>query len=391
MTRAMTVRRTFLAPLALAVLAGCGGAPIASTGPNRVDLPVSDGLPHARRVRLEGSTPPLPPDAASAGAPPDGPAAQAEQVKLPNGLELRLVDAGAPAGVELRLAIAAGAGYAEAGVAELTARVVAAAMARRLDPLGVEVSVRVERDATTFAATMPTSRLEAALAAVAEGVRAPHLDGDELKKLRTRAVDEAARAVHDGRDAPRVAAAVLARELFPAPDPRGVGRALPGELGRVEVAAVRDFHRRFYVPKATVLALTGPVQRAVVERSFAAWSGADAPKLAAPPPRAPGQPRVVVAHRPKSVEAYVLAAYVRPLGKDGGDVVRLETRSDVTAAGAATAALLAQAPADAGKPLVVVSADADVVAADLARFGEVFVVDPERDLKVVRTFPMKSP
>jgi predicted Zn-dependent peptidase len=383
MKRAGRVARVLL--VVAPILAGCGGASVATTGPTRVDLPVSDGLAHTRRMRVEASALPPPPPAASSSEP--APSAGAAPYRLANGLELRLSDPTVVAAIELRLGIAAGAGYADAGVAELTARVVAAAMRRRLDPLGVEIAVRVEADATTFSATIPASSFEAALAAVVDAVRAPRLEGDELRKLRARAVDEAARAVRDGKDARRVAAAVLDRELFPAPNPRGVGCAFPAELARVELAAVRDFHRRFYVPKGARVALTGPADRAraIAERSFGAWSGAEPPKISASPPRALGQPRVVVAHRPRSAEAYVLAAFVPP----GGDALRLETRSDVAATSAATAALLARAPTDAGKPLVVVSADADIVAADLARFGEVVVVDPEHDLKVVRTFPAK--
>ena len=38
-----------------------------------------------------------------------------------------------------------------------------------------------------------------------------------------------------------------------------------------------------------------------------------------------------------------------------------------------------------GAPLVVVAGDADAIASDLARFGEVTVVDPEKEMKTMRT------
>ena len=42
------------------------------------------------------------------------------------------------------------------------------------------------------------------------------------------------------------------------------------------------------------------------------------------------------------------------------------------------------------KALVVVAGDADVIAPELAKFGEVTVVDPEKEFKTMRTVPQVS-
>ena len=61
---------------------------------------------------------------------------------------------------------------------------------------------------------------------------------------------------------------------------------------------------------------------------------------------------------------------------------------------AALRAVTMQAVADesasvlhADRLLIVVAGDADAIAAPLARFGEVTVVDPEREFAVIRTVP----
>jgi predicted Zn-dependent peptidase len=65
------------------------------------------------------------------------------------------------------------------------------------------------------------------------------------------------------------------------------------------------------------------------------------------------------------------------------DVYRAELRSLEPARAAAGA----KRAFDASKALVVVAGDADVVAEPLARFGEVAVVDPEKDFATIKTLP----
>lgn len=69
-----------------------------------------------------------------------------------------------------------------------------------------------------------------------------------------------------------------------------------------------------------------------------------------------------------------------------------EYRKEIRATQASDAAAAAQALfGDArAHSLIVVSGDADAIGADLARFGEVTVVDPEKDFKAVKTIPAQT-
>jgi predicted Zn-dependent peptidase len=68
------------------------------------------------------------------------------------------------------------------------------------------------------------------------------------------------------------------------------------------------------------------------------------------------------------------------------DSYRAELRAtDASAVGALAPKLFA------GKPLVVVAGDADVIGPDLARFGEVTIVDPDKQLAPIRTIPKSTP
>jgi len=72
------------------------------------------------------------------------------------------------------------------------------------------------------------------------------------------------------------------------------------------------------------------------------------------------------------------------LPDDYWDVYRAALRA-VTTADTDTQAVKVFTP---GHALIIVAGDADVVAGPLARFGEVTVVDPEQDFRVLRTLPM---
>lgn len=71
------------------------------------------------------------------------------------------------------------------------------------------------------------------------------------------------------------------------------------------------------------------------------------------------------------------------LGAGYWDVYRRALRATEPEAAAAAAKQLF-----GGAPLLVVSGDADAIAPGLSRFGEVVVVDPEKELKTVKTIPM---
>ena len=65
-------------------------------------------------------------------------------------------------------------------------------------------------------------------------------------------------------------------------------------------------------------------------------------------------------------------------------------RKQVRATEPAEAEAAAKKLYTADKALIVVAGDADVIAPELARYGEVTVVDPEKEFKTMRTVPQVS-
>jgi zinc protease len=344
-----------------------------------------------------------------------------------------------------------------------------------------------------------------ALELLSEVVREPRFDPTELGKLKARASDEASEKARG--DGSWTATRVMFHELFPPGSPYATYEATSDEIAKVTGAEVAAFHRRFYVPKATLVVVAGDVDpaaaRAAVDRSFGAWQGGASPALDFPAPRPLTKRRVIVANRPKSSQSDIYVVSIAPERKSaewpavrvanqvlgGGPGARLfqdvreqrslaySTRSTTLELAHGGVPVLAYAgtqtpkTADAvqgildnldriakeapsasevdgarrflsdifavrmetlgaigdmvvlahtlGLPdgywdqyrravrettpeaaghaardvfhpegaLVVVAGDADVIAAPLARFGEVTVVDPEHDFAVVKTMP----
>ena len=501
--------------LALAATsAGCGGAPAASFGPNKVDIPVFVGTPPAS-TRTAG--------VAGVSAPPSGvtkesPFPAVARAKLANGMGVDVVTSRALPIVQVRVVVRAGSGYgASPGVATLTGDMLkdggtramtSAELLRRIETLGANLGVATDFDATVLSMAVTKDQLAEALDILSQVIREPRFDGDELRKLKARTIDEVAGAARSSGG--YTATRMVFRELFPERGAYGTYGLVPSEVEKVDGASIRDFHRRFYVPKATTLVLAGDVDeataRSVAERKFGSWTGGEPPKVELTAPRAPAKARVVVAHRPKSVQSDVYVAMIAPPRKAatwpairvanqvlGGGVasrlftdvreqrslayrtsaqvlelshgeqplvvyagtetgktvqavagllenlarmttspptaaetasarryisdvfaIRMETigsiadmvvtqetfglpegywdayRKQVRATEPAEAESAAKTMYTTERAIIVVAGDADVIAPELAKYGEVTVVDPEKEFKTMRTVPQVS-
>jgi predicted Zn-dependent peptidase len=392
-----------------------------------------------------------------------------------------------------------------------TRSMTAAQLASRVDSLGSSLDVVETADATTAAMSAMRGQLGDALGILAEVVQAPRFDATELGKLKARKTDEAQDAARSSGQ--WAISRLMARTLYPASSPYASSGLVPSVIAKVDGAAVRAFHARFYRPKNVEVVLAGDLDaegaRAAVEKAFGGWKGAagpDAAKVEFPEPAPVGPTRVIVSHRPKSVQSdcvvtellperhaaawptikvalqvfgggqtgrlfldirekrslayradgapvelahgalplYAYAGTQAPKTADAvqgllDDLAGMKTTpptddevatarrylSDVFAIRLETvgaiadhvarlreldlpddywdtyrAALRTVATADvddqsaktfsADHALILVAGDADVIAQPLARFGEVTVVDPERDLAVIRTIPKAS-
>ena len=320
MTRSHTslVARLLGAGLA-ATSAGCGGPIAASFGPNKVDIPVLVGAPPARR-------PPMP---TAASAPPSGvtkesPFPPVARTKLANGMGIDVVTSHVLPIVQVRVVVRAGSGYGSSpGVATLTGDMLkdggtramtSAELLRRIETLGASLGVATDFSATVLSMAVTKDQLAEALDILSQVIREPRFDGDELRKLKARTTDEVAGAARASGN--YTATRMVFQELFPDRGAYGTYGLVPSEVAKVDGAAIREFHRRFYVPKATTLVLAGDVDettaRALAERRFGGWTGADPPRVEPMSPRVPAKVHVVVAHRPKSVQSDVYVAMLAP-------------------------------------------------------------------------------
>ena len=172
----MTRRLAISGSVLIALGAGCAGR-VATSGPNKVDIPVVDG---ARAVRAGGADP------SRQSAPPSGvtresPFPHVARITLANGLHVAVVSARALPIVQVRLLVPAGSGHgASPAVAALTADLLkdggtraltSAEVIRRIETLGAELSVSSDFDSTVLAMPITTDALAEGLSLLAQVVR----------------------------------------------------------------------------------------------------------------------------------------------------------------------------------------------------------------------------
>ncbi|MBX3185577.1 MAG: insulinase family protein [Labilithrix sp.] len=316
----------FSALTAAVVCLSCVAATPATYGPRKVDIPVSDGRP-PKKGETEGAARQSPP---TSGAAKQSPFPAVARAKLANGMSVAVVSSKTLPIVQLRLVVRAGSGFGPSpAVATLTGDMLkdggtramsSAELLRRVETLGSDLSVSTDFDATVIAMPVIKDQLPEALSLLSQVVREPRFDGEELKKLKARSADAAEDAARSSGGF--TATRTIFKELFPEKSAYATFGNTPAEIAKVDGNAVREFHRRFYVPKATTLVLAGdvdePTAKALAERHFGAWQGGEPPKVAAPGPKLPPKMRVVVAHRPKSVQSDVYVAMLAPPRKAPG-------------------------------------------------------------------------
>ena len=192
--------------------------------------------------------------------------------KLPIATVVALVDAGAaadPPGQE--------------GVALLTARALAegtersdgAQLAERFERLGTALDSSADWDSATARITVTTERLPAALALLAEVVRAPNFPGREVERLRQERLAE----LLQQRAEPRgLADDMFGKFVYAA----GSRYALPdggseSTVESVDRVAVRAFYEEHYSPNSTTVIVVGDVTvdqaRTLVTDTFGSWAG----------------------------------------------------------------------------------------------------------------------
>jgi predicted Zn-dependent peptidase len=317
MSRPIRTVRLVAVTLFASTIAACGGGEGAAP-------------PAARPIATPSSSAtPAPPTTAAREKAPDSlqakesPFPAVKRSTLPNGLQVAVVEAHALPIVQLRVVVRAGAGYGVPGAADITAQLLkdggtktmtSAELLRRIETLGASLGIDVGEDATILSMGVVKGHVDEALGLLGELIREPRFDAGELTKLKERQTDEA-------RDNARgnghwMATRVTFRELYAPTNPYSVYGLLPSEIAKITGATVRDFHRRFYVPKNVELIVAGDVDVAAVAKAtdqvFGAWKGAEPPKVDFPAAIAPTTRRVLVVNRAKSAQSDVFVTGLIP-------------------------------------------------------------------------------
>jgi zinc protease len=302
---------------ALAAIAACGGHSVAIVAPAKT-APAPASAPPAAGSSAANREQPPPPSATK-----ESPFPAVHRSKLANGLELDIVSAPALPIVQIRVLVHAGMNYGMPAAAEITAHILkdggtrtvpSAELLRRIETLGATLGIDVDLDATVLSMGVVKTHLDEALAILGDVVQHPRFDETELAKLKSRETDEA--ASHMRSSGTWGARFIVQRELSAATSPYAEADVLPSTIAKVTAPVVRDFHKRYYVPKNVTLVIAGDVApeatSAIAERVFGGWKGGDAPKVDFPAAIAPSGRRVILVHRPKSTQSDVFVASLMP-------------------------------------------------------------------------------
>jgi zinc protease len=309
----------------LIAVAACGEPKVATTGPGKIDLPTSDGVGHSRS-NASGSQRQAPPSSATAK---ESPFPNLSRSKLSNGMGVDVVTVKTLPIVQVRVLVRAGAGYAGAGpgVAETTASMLkdggaramsSAEVLRKIETLGADLSVRSENDGTVLSLALTKDKVSEGLSILSQVVREPRFDDGELRKLKGRMTDEVEGTLRSSGS--WTARWLMFRELYPENHPYRIHGPLPSQIAKIDGNQIREFHRKVFVPKATTLVFAGDIDegaaKELAQKHFGSWTGGEPPKIDFPPPKPVGgeqqKLRVLLAHRPKSVQSDVFIAMLAP-------------------------------------------------------------------------------
>ena len=312
----------------------------------------------------EGEVPPPPPDAKEP-APPiaQGPKRefppvaavgelafpQVERARLSNGIEVALARRTAIPKVSLSLAFdagdaadgAAGAGtqslmmeLLREGTRTLSAEEIAVAQER----LGASIQTGTSMDSSSVSMTALTANLAPSLELMADIVRNPAFDPDEVARVKAQRLAEIAQEQADPIGvAQRALGPLVYGEAHAYGTVGGTGKASAIEV--LTPAQLADEHRRWLRPDIARFTVVGDVTMAellpALEAAFGDWTApAGAPPrkdIAAAPP--PAKPRLVVIDMPNRPQSVLLLARVLPVTGTQHGLEPLELANEVIGSG----------------------------------------------------------
>ncbi|WP_410170223.1 M16 family metallopeptidase [Actinacidiphila bryophytorum] len=187
--------------------------------------------------------------------------------------------------------------------------------AAELERCGATLDAHADHPGVRVSLEVPASRLDRALALLAEALRAPAFPDDEIKRLVANRLDE---IPHELANPARRAAVALSEELFPATlrcsRPR---QGTEETVRRIDADAVRAFYTAHVRPATSTAVvvgdLTGIDLPALLDDTLGRWTGSKAEPRPRPAITSDDTARVVIVDRPGAVQTQLL------IGRTGSD------------------------------------------------------------------------
>jgi zinc protease len=243
----------------------------------------------------------------------------AQTAKLPNGLQLIVVERHDLPKVNVRIVARAGAAsdpVDKLGVANLALATIDLGTPTRkaleiedaLGSLGTELAGNAGREGAAISFDVLSRNLAPALDIVADVVQHPTFPEDEVARERKRALDQIAQADKNGNALVQRIEPMLA---FGPTHP--YGRPLAGLKGTVSTITRDDlvkFHEARWKPGSTALIIAGDITladaTALATKDFGGWTGGAAPAVSVPPASPSPAARIYLVDRPDAAQTVVV-------------------------------------------------------------------------------------
>lgn len=240
---------------------------------------------------------------------------------LPNGLQVVAVPHHEQPAVSFRMIVKAGAVQEPAdrpGVASFVAALLnqgtatksASEIADLIDSAGGLLGVGSGNEMTFLQGAVVKDRTDVALGLMSDIVRNPAFPDQEITLQKQQALS----SLQVGLDDPEYLANTAFNRMVFGAHPYGrPGQGTPEAINRITRADLTAFHRTWFVPNNSLLAIVGDLPAdelfAAVERAFGDWERRDVPVVPAPPPP-PVARRVIVIDRPGSAQTEIRVGHL---------------------------------------------------------------------------------
>lgn len=246
-----------------------------------------------------------------------------QRASLPNGLTMLSAQHGALPVVTLMLVTNAGAEHDEratSGLAELTARALEAGTATRtadrvawdFELLGTELGVTVVWDCAALSVTVPSDRVEPAVALLAEIATNPAFLDAEIERVKSELLSELAQR----RAEPRALANDMAAQFIFAPDVPYARPIVgtPPSVRHLTSEHVRAFYQRHWTPSNAALITVGDLTQTSIEdlaaRHFGDWVARPGPQADFEPASPVERTQVFIVDREGSVQSELRVGHI---------------------------------------------------------------------------------